>query len=540
MRNSMRKKTLWLVLSLIIVLFSASWAWSGEGSGDYAIMHPDDETRMEWIRAYENAPRTLPAERAKPGIPSPRGSLDLLSHLDYTPDERNQGSCGNCWVWAGTGVMEIALDVQEDIYDRLSIQYLNSCYAGDACGGGWLSDLAGFYSDKKQAIPWSNTNASWGSGAACKDISTSPRYPIESIEMQTIETQGFEGLTPEEAQAQAIANIKSVLNDNKAVWFAFFMGAASDWTDFGTFWNGEEDVLWNFDSTCGEPYTSGGRGHAVLCVGYNDDDPANSYWMMLNSWGTTEDREYGLFRVKMDIDYNCADENGNFKYLYWQTLDIDYGTAITVTTGAATSITSSSTTLNGTINPNNLSTDYHFEYGTTIAYGSETASTSAGSGTDDVSVSVDIAGLSVFTVYHYRIVATNSEETTTYGNDETFTTLAIPPAATTGSAVSVGLNAVTLEGTVNPNHSSTDYHFEYGKTTAYGSETANTGAGSGTGDVSVSVDIAELSACTDYHYRIVATNTAGITKGIGRTFSTDCAEGGGGGGGGCFSSTLRW
>jgi len=94
MKNSMRKKTLWLALSLIMVLFSASWVWSGEGSGDYAIMHPDDETRMEWIRAYENAPRALPGERVKPGIPSPRGSLSLLSHLNYIPSARNKGSCG--------------------------------------------------------------------------------------------------------------------------------------------------------------------------------------------------------------------------------------------------------------------------------------------------------------------------------------------------------------------------------------------------------------------------------------------------------------
>lgn len=94
MRNSMRKKTLWLVLSLILVLFSAGWVWSGEGSDNYAIMHPDNETRMEWIRAYENAPRALPGEMIKPGIPSPRVSLSLLSHLNYIPSARNQGSCG--------------------------------------------------------------------------------------------------------------------------------------------------------------------------------------------------------------------------------------------------------------------------------------------------------------------------------------------------------------------------------------------------------------------------------------------------------------
>ncbi|MCD6486026.1 MAG: hypothetical protein J7K35_01680, partial [Syntrophobacterales bacterium] len=98
------------------------------------------------------------------------------------------------------------------------------------------------------------------------------------------------------------------------------------------------------------------------------------------------------------------------------------------------------------------------------------------------------------------------------------------------------LTSATLEGTVNPHHASTTYFFEYGTTDAYGTETEIADAGSGTDDIPVSVDIAELSACTVYHYRIVATNTAGTTEGADNTFSTDCAEGGGGGG--CFISIL--
>ena len=35
-----------------------------------------------------------------------------MDHLQSTTGERDQGSCANCFAWAGTGVMEIALDVQ--------------------------------------------------------------------------------------------------------------------------------------------------------------------------------------------------------------------------------------------------------------------------------------------------------------------------------------------------------------------------------------------------------------------------------------------
>jgi C1A family cysteine protease len=33
-------------------------------------------------------------------------------------------------------------------------------------------------------------------------------------------------------------------------------------------------------------YDTGG-GHAVLLVGYDDTNPADSYMIMVNSWGTT-------------------------------------------------------------------------------------------------------------------------------------------------------------------------------------------------------------------------------------------------------------
>jgi len=91
-----------------------------------------------------------------------------------------------------------------------------------------------------------------------------------------------------------------------------------------------------------------------------------------------------------------------------------------VTTGA-TSVTSTSATLNGTIAPNGKSTTYYFEYGVDTSYGATTLTSSAGSGTSHVSVSAPISGLISDTTYHYRLVATNSDGTS-YGDDKTFNT----------------------------------------------------------------------------------------------------------------------
>ena len=44
-----------------------------------------------------------------------------------------------------------------------------------------------------------------------------------------------------------------------------------------------------------------------------------------------------------------------------------------VLTGNATAITSTSATVNGTVNPEGQATTYYFEYGTTTSYGSQTA-----------------------------------------------------------------------------------------------------------------------------------------------------------------------
>jgi hypothetical protein len=223
----------------------------------------------------------------------------------------------------------IALDVEEGILDRLSVQYINSCefsiIGKTCCDGGWLSDLADFYDLTEIAIPWSNTNANWQDGDAscdtpCASISTSPNYPVALINEQRIPTHGV-------GQARAIANIKNVLNQDKAVWFAYFLATGDDWDNFRTFWrNQQETVTWNPDFSCGHIWDDGG-GHAVLCVGYNDDDPANRYWIMVNSWGTAGGgRPNGIFRLDMNMNYDCKFWDGAwYDSFLWQTLDIEYG-----------------------------------------------------------------------------------------------------------------------------------------------------------------------------------------------------------------------
>jgi hypothetical protein len=197
-------------------------------------------------------------------------------------------------------------------------------------------------------------------------------------------------------------------------------------------------------------------------------------------------------------------------------------------TGDAVQVTTTSATLTGTVNPNGSNTLYYFEYGTTSDYGSYSMQRDAGIGTSDVSVETTITGLSPDTTYQYRLVALNLGGTE-YGSEQSFTTLeepATPPSATTGPATSVTTTSATLSGTVNPNGKSTTYYFEYGDSTDYGSVTESTSAGSGTGDVSVGVDLTGLSPDTTYHYRLTAVNDDGTDYGADMSLTTGGSSGG--------------
>ena len=82
--------------------------------------------------------------------------------------------------------------------------------------------------------------------------------------------------------------------------------------------------------------------------------------------------------------------------------------APTAITGPVTAVGATTATATGTVNPGGVATTWHVEYGTTTAYGSNSASASAGSGTANTAVSVSLTGLAQGTTYHYRVVATST------------------------------------------------------------------------------------------------------------------------------------
>jgi hypothetical protein len=95
-----------------------------------------------------------------------------------------------------------------------------------------------------------------------------------------------------------------------------------------------------------------------------------------------------------------------------------------------------------------------------------------------------------------------------------------PPTVSTGRASNVSATGAKLHGRLNPNARSTTYHFEYGKTTAYGNSTRIKKLPPGTSTAEVTAAPSGLRHRTTYHYRLVATNADGTRRGADRTFRT--------------------
>lgn len=125
--------------------------------------------------------------------------------------------------------------------------------------------------------------------------------------------------------------------------------------------------------------------------------------------------------------------------------------APTVTSSAASSISTTGAVLNGTVNDNGSNTTPGFDYGTTTSYGSSgtTSPSSIAAATGATSVTSTISSLSVNTQYNFRANATNSLGTTN-GSNLTFYTLAnVPGTPTVNNPTSTTLD-VLIDVNSNP------------------------------------------------------------------------------------------
>jgi hypothetical protein len=94
----------------------------------------------------------------------------------------------------------------------------------------------------------------------------------------------------------------------------------------------------------------------------------------------------------------------------------------TVTTKPATNVTSTSATLNASVNPGGSVVKVQFEFGQTTSYGQKTATVRIGPNTTAQSFAQTVSSLPSTTTFHFR-VAVKTDFSTFHGADQSFTTL---------------------------------------------------------------------------------------------------------------------
>jgi hypothetical protein len=195
----------------------------------------------------------------------------------------------------------------------------------------------------------------------------------------------------------------------------------------------------------------------------------------------------------------------------------------------ATSITSTTAHMNGSVEPNGCVTTATMKWGEKSVSEHEIPVGVGGTG-GVVPVSVIVSGLKPSTTYRYQLIAKNARNLTgpSEGAVVTFTTSKTSepppgeaPAVTTEAATEVTTSGAVLHGAVNPHGLATTYKFEYGtEKGAFKKSTTPGSAGSGSASVKVSTALTGLEPKTTYFFRASATNSSGTTTGSEFSFTT--------------------
>jgi hypothetical protein len=175
----------------------------------------------------------------------------------------------------------------------------------------------------------------------------------------------------------------------------------------------------------------------------------------------------------------------------------------------ASSVSGTGATLAGGVYPNGLATTYHWEFGTTTAYGSQTTAVSVGSGTNAVVATGTLSDLSMGTTYHYRLVAQNGAGTT-YGYDYTFTTPTVPVplntvAPTVTGTAAVGQKLTVAVGTWNP--AASKYAYQWKRSSDGGNSWTNISSATYSYYTLTSADLGDL-----VRIQVTATNSYGTAN----------------------------
>lgn len=195
-----------------------------------------------------------------------------------------------------------------------------------------------------------------------------------------------------------------------------------------------------------------------------------------------------------------------------------------VIANAVSLITTNTTQLNGTINPNGTTCTVHFEYGAGSGNFSNLVGFQAGlTGSSDIQVPLNLIGLTQDTAYSYRFVAVEqASQSSVVSNVVPWLTSAPSPTVTTQAATSVTRVSAQLNAIVNPQNvtSAAFWYFNYNPVGGVVAQTTHMSVGPTTQDQVISLVLTGLNGGTTYQFQVVAVGPGGTTTGSTLTFTT--------------------
>ena len=217
---------------------------------------------------------------------TPRGGLpEVYNWCDYgvcTPI-KHQGSCGSCWAFALNGSVESNIAIVDSAIVDLSEQWLVSCCGLGGCSGEWPGNAANFYVCSGQ---YTDECGDYGAVLESDFPYVGWDAPCECPFPHPYCLDSWAFIGPQWG-IPSVDALKQAIIDHGPVTVCVYANSAFQGYNGGVF-NACEDE---------------GINHAVVLVGWDDNQGTNGVWIMRNSWGFGwgEDGymliEYGCSRI---------------------------------------------------------------------------------------------------------------------------------------------------------------------------------------------------------------------------------------------------
>ena len=233
--------------------------------------------RLGGMKIPENWKEMAPFDPCTPTKTLP-DSFDWRDY-DGCPPVRNQGGCGSCWTFVSAGPLECAIKIKDDTTVDISEQWLLSCNEdGYDCDGGWYV---------YDYLEWKDDPCG---GVGSVDEADFPYVGVQVPcncpynHNYLIDSWAYIGNS---YSIPTVSSMKQAIMDHGPIGVTIHTNSALQVYTGGIFNGCDPD---------------GEIDHAVVLVGWDDNQGTAGVWFVRNSWGPGWGEDGGYAR----LEYGCS------------------------------------------------------------------------------------------------------------------------------------------------------------------------------------------------------------------------------------------